>query len=265
MLCLCFHRLKEIHSMTYPHTEFSLLFASSLSLAWPAAQAQVPAPSQWGLGLGAGLDRKAYRDFDNDVQALPLLLFENRYVSFFGTTLDAKLPSSGPLSLRLRARYANDGYEAKDSPFLRGMAERKGGVWVGGAVTWRGSVINASAEALAATGDAEGKRVRLELNRQFQAGAVTITPRVAAQWQDKKFVDYYYGVRTSEVRAGRAAYAGDAATNVELGLRFGYAVAPRHTVFVDLSATGLGSAIKDSPLVDRSNQAGIKAGYLYSF
>ena len=95
------------------------------------------------------------------------------------------------------------------------MAERKGGVWVGGAVTWRGSVINASAEALAATGDAEGKRVRLELNRQFQAGAVTVTPR--------------------------------------------------HTVFVDLSATGLGSAIKDSPLVDRSNQAGIKAGYLYSF
>ncbi|WP_312435845.1 hypothetical protein [Janthinobacterium sp.] len=89
--------------MTYPHTVFSLLFASSLSLAWPAAQAQVPAPSQWGLGLGAGLDRKAYRDFDNDVQALPLLLFENRYVSFFGTTLDAKLPSSGPLSLRLRA------------------------------------------------------------------------------------------------------------------------------------------------------------------
>ena len=66
----------------------SLLFASSLSLAWPAAQAQVPAPSQWGLGLGVGLDRKPYRDFDNDVQALPLLLFENRYVSFFGAALD---------------------------------------------------------------------------------------------------------------------------------------------------------------------------------
>ena len=215
MLCLCFNRLTEIHSMTSSRTVWSLWFASSLSLAGPAAQAQVPAPSQWGLGLGVGLDSKPYRDFDNDVKALPLLLFENRYVSFFGAALDLKLPSSGPLSFRLRARYANDGHEAKDSPYLRGMAERKGGVWVGGAVTWRGSVINASAEALAATGNAEGKRVKLELNRQFQAGAVTVTPR--------------------------------------------------HTVFVDLSATGLGSAIKDSPLVDRSNQAGIKAGYLYSF
>ena len=276
MLCLCFNRLKEIHRMTHPHTVFSLLFAAILSVALPAAQAQVlapelaakeasPAPSQWGLGLAVGLDRKAYRDYDNDVQALPLLLFENRYISFFGATLDAKLPSSGPLSFRLRARYANDGYEAKDSPFLRGMAERKGGVWLGGAVLWRGSVVNASAEALAATGDAEGKRVKLELNRNFQVGALTFTPRVAANWQDKKFVDYYYGVRAAEVRVGRAAYTGDAASNVELGLRMGYAVAPRHNVFVDLSATKMGSAIKDSPLVDRSNQGSVKAGYLYSF
>ena len=72
-------------------------------------------------------------------------------------------------------------------------------------------------------------------------------------------------MRSAEVRAGRAAYTGDAASNVEAGLRLGYAVAPRHNVFVDLSATRLGSAIKDSPLVDRSNQSSVKAGYLYSF
>lgn len=250
----------------YCRTALRALLAATLALAAQhGAQAQVAAPSQWGLGLAAGLDRKAYRDFDNDVKVLPLLLFENRYISFLGATLDAKLPSSGALSFRLRARYANDGYEAKDSPFLRGMAERKGGVWLGGAVLWRGSVINASAEALAATGDAEGKRVKLELNRHFQAGAVTFTPRVAANWHDSKFVDYYYGVRADEVRAGRAAYTGDAATNVELGLRVGYAVAPRHNVFVDLSTTRLGGAIKDSTLVERANQGSVKAGYLYSF
>lgn len=96
MLCLCFNRLKEIHSMTSSRTVFSLLFASILSLAWPAAQAQVLAPSQWGLGVG--LDRKPYRDFDNDVQALPLLLFENRYVSFFGAALDLATTMSAPLS-----------------------------------------------------------------------------------------------------------------------------------------------------------------------
>jgi outer membrane scaffolding protein for murein synthesis (MipA/OmpV family) len=276
------HTLKENPSMTHATNSFSpslrrTLLAAVLPLAlYQGAQAQVLAPelaakeaapetSHWGLGLGAGYDKKAYREFDNDVTALPLLLYENRYVSFFGTTLDAKLPSAGPLSFRLRAKYSGDGYEAKDSPFLAGMAERKGGLWLGGAVIWRGSIINASAEALSATGDAEGKRFKLELNRTFKTGALTITPRVAANWYDSDYVDYYYGVRASEARAGRAAYTGKSATNAELGVRFGYAVTPRHNVFVDLSATSLGGAIKDSPLVEKSSESGIKFGYLYSF
>ena len=92
-----------------------------------AAKEASPAPSHWGLGLAAGYTASAYRDFDNKVQGLPLLMYENRYISFFGTTLDAKLPSAGPVSFRLRAKYSGDGYEAKDSPYLGGMDERKGG------------------------------------------------------------------------------------------------------------------------------------------
>lgn len=106
-----------------------------------AAKEAQPASSQWGLGIGAGYTTKAYRDFDNKVSPLPLVLYENRYISFFGTTLDAKLPSAGPVSFRLRAKYSMDGYEAKDSPFLSGMEERKGGCgWVarrsGEAISW---------------------------------------------------------------------------------------------------------------------------------
>ena len=252
-------------------------FAATLLLsAQHAAQAQVLAPelaakeaepgrSQWGFGLGAGYERKAYRDFDTKVWALPLLMYENRYISFFGASLDAKLPSAGPVSFRLRARYSNDGYEAEDSPYLGGMAERKGGLWVGGAAIWRGDFLNASAEALSATGDAEGKRFKLELSHEFNSGALTLTPRVAANWHDSKYVDYYYGVRSAEARTGRARYTGESATNAELGLTINYAVAPRHNVFVDLSATALGSAIKDSPLVQRSSESGVRFGYLYSY
>ena len=261
---------------TIPQTFRRAALAAALLLAAQhAAQAQVLAPelaakeaeptSQWGLGLGVGFDRKAYRAFDDDPSALPLLLYENRYVSFFGATLDAKLPSAGPVSFRLRARYSGDGYEAKDSPYLAGMAERKGGLWLGGAAIWRGSVINASAEALGATGDAEGKRFKLELNRNFKSGALTITPRISANWYDSKYVDYYYGVRAGEARVGRAQYTGKSTTNAEVGVRFGYAVAKRHNVFVDFSATSMGSAIKDSPLVDRSSESSVKLGYLYSF
>nr|WP_315212496.1 MipA/OmpV family protein [uncultured Duganella sp.] len=230
-----------------------------------AAKEASPEPSHWGLGLVAGYTASAYRDFDNKVQGLPLLMYENRYISFFGTTLDAKLPSAGPISFRLRAKYSGDGYEAKDSPYLSGMDERKGGLWVGGAAIWRNSIVNASVEALTATGDAEGKRVKLELSRNFKAGALTVTPRIAANWHDDKYVDYYYGVKATEVRAGRARYVGESTTNAEVGVRLGYAVAPRHNVFVDVSATALGSSIKDSPLVEKSSESSVRFGYLYNF
>lgn len=241
-----------------------------------AATAQVLAPeqaaaedagsqSQWGLGIGAGFTRAPYRDFDDDPQAIPLILYENRWISAFGTRFDVKLPSAGPLQFRLRAQYSGDGYEAKDSPYLEGMAERKGGVWVGGAAIWRGSYATLGLEALTSTGDAEGKRVKLELSREFHTGPVTITPRIAANWYDKKYVDYYYGVRAEEARAGRAQFTGKAGSDVQLGVRFGYAYRKRHNFFVDVSANSLSSDIKDSPLVDRSTETSIKLGYLYAF
>lgn len=256
------------------------ILAAALACVVPAclvpASAQVVAPeqlaaealpktSQWGLGFGAGFDKSPLRDFDDEVDPLPLVLYESKHLSVFGARIDYKLPSYGPLQFRLRARYANDGYEAKDSPYLAGMEERKGGLWLGGAAIWRSGAMSVAGEFTAATGDAEGKRIKLELNREFRTGAVTITPRIGAEWYDKDYVDYYYGVRANEVRAGRSAYSGDSSQAIEAGVRFGYAFQRRHNFFVDVSAKSLGSEIKDSPLVERSTESSIKLGYLYAF
>lgn len=234
-------------------------------LAPELAAAEASQQSHWGLGLAAGFTKKPYRQFDNETNALPLVLYENRWISLFGTKLDLKLPSAGPVSFRLRARYANDGYEADDSPYFAGMAERKGGFWLGGAAIWRNSVANVAAEALTSTGDAEGKRFKLELNRDFSAGPVTITPRIAADWYDSKYVDYYYGVRAAEARTDRAQYTGDSASTAEIGLRLGYTLNRRHQFSIDVSANRLGSGIKDSPLIERSSERSVKLGYLYVF
>jgi outer membrane protein len=260
----------------------ALLGALALPLAFAAlcAQAQTtrqleaqvsaqPAASLpgtgWGLGFAAGYDRMPYRDFDNKVRVLPLVSFESPSIGFFGTTFDIKLPSAGAVAFRLRARYFGDGYEADDSPYLDGMAKRRGGVSLGGAAVWGSQYGNLTVEALGAVGDAEGKRVRLAFERGFQSGAWSLTPRLEMTWLDSDHVDYYYGVRTGEARVGRAAYEGDSTVNVGVGLRLGYALAPNQSVFLDVGGTRLGSGIRDSPLVDRSTQSGVRAGYLYRF
>jgi len=228
----------------------------------PAAMAQ----TSWGLGTGVIVYDKAYRDIDREVIGLPLVSYENKWISVSVPTLDLKLFTEDAISARLRVRYAGDGYEAKDSPFLAGMERRNGSAWIGGAILWNTGIANLTAEVLGdAMGNSKGARAKLQVDRRFAFGSSGVTPRLAAEWVDKKFVNYYYGVRTSEVRAGRGYYEGDSTVNMEAGVRLDHTFAFRHSLFLDLRATRLGGAIKDSPLVDRSSQTAISLGYLYRF
>jgi outer membrane scaffolding protein for murein synthesis (MipA/OmpV family) len=242
--------------------------AAFLSPAWAQADAEKSpeASSQWGLGIGVAVEQKPYRDFDNKAQALPMITYENKWVSVAFPSADLKLTSIGPVSLRLRARLAGDGYEADDSPFLNGMDKRKSSLWLGGAAIWRNDIANLSAELLAdGSGNSKGSRFKVQVDRRFAAGAFGFTPRLAAHWVDSKYVDYYYGVKDSEAQSGRPAYVGKSSANMEVGLRVDYAVAPKQTVFLDVSATSFGSGIKNSPLVSRSSQSGVRLGYVYRF
>jgi len=243
----------------------SALVAAAATLCLPAVQAQ-EAPPGWGAGLIAGFGKKAYRDFDDKAMVLPLITYENSWVSLMGPRLDFKLPPVGDLSFRLRVQYTGEGYEADDSPYFEGMDKRKAGVWVGGAALWRNPIANLSAEALGdVSGHSKGAVFKLQADHRFQFGATDITPRVAVIGLDGKYVDYYYGVKGSEARADRAAHGGEGTVNVEAGLRLGHVLAQRHIVFVDMSVTRLGSGITDSPLVDRSTEGGVRLGYLYRF
>lgn len=222
--------------------------------------------SQWGIGAMVGSERKPYRGFDNKVEALPFFLYENRWLRLAGPALDLKLPSPNSLSLGLRLRYSGEGYEAEDSPYLLGMSERKASFWAGGTASWRTNWATVSAELLGdASRESNGTRMSVGIQRSFSSGSLEFTPRLAAHYLDKKFVDYYYGVRSSEAAAARPFHAGKSTTNLEAGLRIGYALAPRHRLSLDLSTTRLGSGIKDSPLVDRSSQDNVRAGYVYLF
>lgn len=248
-----------------------LIVAVAVSAAWaPSAFAQTDdaddGGGQWSLGLGAAVIDKVYRDFDREVLPLPVVSYENKWVSVGIPTSDFKAWSGESLSFRVRARFSADGYEAKDSPFLAGMDEREFSVWVGGAVLWKTDFANISGEVLAdAMGNSKGTRAKLQIDRRFAAGKFGFTPRLAAEWVDDKYVNYYYGVKQSEVRADRGFYEGESTTNMQVGLRVDYTPARHHMVFLDVGAARVGSSIKDSPLVDKSNQTSLALGYVYHF
>jgi outer membrane protein len=245
-----------------------LALSAVATFAVAGAWADEAAPSSHTLGAGVLLraEMQPYTGVGTRFSAIPLLDFENDYIRFFATTLDLKLQKSKETSFFLRAHYADTGYQASDSTALAGMAERKNSLWLGAKGEWRTSVAQLSGEWLAdGSRHSRGQQVKVMAETLTHVGPVGVVPRLALVWQDRKYVNYHYGVGAAEALAGRPAYAGKAALNTELGVQLFGKLAPRHAVFVDLSATALGASIKDSPLVDRSWVSAVRVGYVYSF
>ncbi len=230
--------------------------------------AQLPAPqqTQWGLGLAGSVRQRPYRDDDADKRVLPLPFVDSTWFRLAGTGIDLKLPSAGAFSFALRATYQFAGYNSGDAPILAGLADRKSSAWLGGAVAWHDPMADLSLEGLAdVSGHSDGQQWRLTIERAFQMGPLELRPRVSATWLDRKYVDYYFGVRADEAVAGRPQYDGSSTFEEQLGLRTSYRFDRHQSMFVDLGATHLGDSITHSPLVDRSTVGSAALGYLYRF
>jgi len=231
-----------------------------------------PQGSKWGLGIAAVNSQKAYKGIDRETKALPMIRFENEYVKVGGLGLEVKLPSlelgeSSRIKFGIVGKMELGGYEADDAPILAGMAERKSGFWAGAKVEWENDLADVSAQWTADTaGYSNGQRFSLGLEKNWRLGRqVMVAPHLTAHWLDRKYVGYYYGVRPDEATAGRAAHAGTAGVNMEVGVRTMYLMDQHHSVMLDVSVTSLAKRIKSSPLVDRSSTNRVIVGYLYSF
>jgi len=255
---------------TLPRCVLPMVLSLATAGAWAQSPAAAPAApeaaSTWGAGLLVSAEVLPYRGVGNELRVLPALQFENPWVRVFGPVLDIKLHDSATTNLALRARYADTGYKANDSAFLAGMSERKNSVWLGAKAEWRNGIGQLSGEWLAdASGHSQGHQLKVVAETMKHVGPVGVVPRLGLVWQDRRYVNYHFGVATSEARAGREAYSGKAAVSTEIGVRLLHRLAPQQSVFLDVSATALGSAIKDSPLVDRSWVSAVRLGYVYRF
>ncbi|MFT3850369.1 MAG: MipA/OmpV family protein [Propionivibrio sp.] len=253
-------------------------FAAMLACSTAAFAQQPPGKgdpegSSWGLGLAGISAQKVYKGMDSETKALPMVSYENQYVKIGGPNLELKLPGielneSQRLGFGIVTKlFDGAGYEASDSSALAGMAERKSSVWLGGKMEWENDLADVKLEWLGdASGKSKGQRFALGLERKLMLSeSLMLIPQVGIEWVDKKYVDYYYGVRPGEAMVGRAAYTGKATVNPEISLTGIYRFDTRHSMMLNVGVTSLGKEIKDSPIVDRSTESRVMLGYKYSF
>ena len=252
--------------------------AAVLACSAPAFAQQPPGEgepegSSWGLGLAVMSVQNAYKGTDRETRVLPMISYENRYVTLGGPNLELKLPGielsdSQRLNFGVMPQlFDGAGYEAKDSPALAGMSERKSSIWVGAKMEWENDLADVKLEWLGdASGKSKGQRLALGLERKIMLSPrLMLIPQVGVEWVDKKYVDYYYGVRDSEATAGRAAYTGKATLNPEISLSGIYRFDRHHSMMLNVGVRSFGKEIKNSPIVGRSTENRVMLGYKYSF
>ncbi|GAB4059013.1 MipA/OmpV family protein [Uliginosibacterium sediminicola] len=252
---------------------FGALCFTSLNVQLHAAEASSEPVSNagpsagWGLGLGLGVQKKAYSGADTRLKVLPNFYYDNRWVRVAGTGIDVKAGSLGAVSFALRTRLAlGDGYKSSDADILDGMNKRKGSVWVGPSLLWRTALVDVAAEALMdASAYSKGTQASLSVAHSFRQGPWSLEPRLSMNWLSAKYVDYYYGVEAAEARLDRAAYDGRATLNLSTSLRLGYAIDKHQSLSLDAGVRRLGNSIVDSPLVDKRTQPIFGMGYMYRF
>lgn len=243
-----------------------LLPLIALFAATSPALAQQPQAPRWTLGALV-IDRDApYRGLDEDLMVVPLVRFEGERAYFRGLRGGFRLIESPGYELAVFGQPRMDGYDSKDSPFLAGMADRRGSLDLGLASTWTSGKFGAlelsvAADALDRSG---GFEVAAGWTGQFRAGGWVFLPGATLRWQDASLVDYYYGVRTAEARLGRPAYSAGAAVTPELSLLATRALGERWNLFARAGHAWLPSQVTDSPLVDRNGSTSLLIGIGYA-
>ncbi|MFP3606867.1 MipA/OmpV family protein [Paraburkholderia sp. SIMBA_053] len=220
--------------------------------------------THWGLGAAVGLEPSPYSGDSTRVSPIPLISLDNKWLHAFGTTVDLKVGRWSDVTFTLRGKFdVFGGYKGSDAPILNGMENRNGAFWYGPALAWKSAFGTLSADYL--LGGNKGQMADFEYRKSFELGHWSVEPHAGIDWLSSKYVNYYYGVRPSEVQPGRPEYTGKAAYNTSIGTQVNYNFTSHQMVSFDVGVSHLSSGITDSPIVGRRYIPMFKVGYLYRF
>ncbi len=206
-------------------------------------------------GLGVIVVDDGYRDMDAQVFPIPFVMVETERFFVQGPRLGVHLYRNGENRLDLTLTPGFGGFDADDSPYFDGMEDRDMAVFAG--IQWGHQISRFYSMSIGistdVTGNADGLRGEIGLNRNWFAGQWVLTGSLGLEWLSSDVVDYYYGVRPNEARPDRSAYTGTDSWNTSLSFM---ATRPfgKRAVFMGIVGYGrYGSGISESPLLERDS------------
>lgn len=228
-------------------------------------------PGSAGMGIAARTTASPYLGGGTRYDLVPLYLYEGERLFLHANRAGIKLFNEGSgqegQRIDLFVEQRLEGFPLdRMPPRLTGMAKKDPGIDVGLAYRLRQSWGTLRAELMRDVGGtSRGTEARLGYGYEWRSGPWSLRPDISVSWRDAKLNDYYYGVRANEASAGRAAYAPGSGIQSELGLYGSYDVSQRWRLLAGVSATLLGTSVKNSPIVEKRILPSLYLGAAYDF
>lgn len=220
----------------------------------------------WGVGLGIISGDEGYTGLGSDSTAVPIFIVNYGNFYLMGPKFGYQLYGNDNYTFGLTGNYRLDGYEAEDSPSLTGMDDRDGTLDLGIEYSYDTGFGKIGVEVVADTlGTHEGYQADVSFSYPINFDNGQLSPYIGAEYRSDDLVDYYYGVKSTEVTQMRQFYQADSAVNTVMGIRSTWFSGPHHRFVAMLQLKAFDDSIKDSPIVDADYAYNMIFGYAYVF
>ncbi|SFX33893.1 MipA/OmpV family protein [Marinospirillum alkaliphilum] len=227
-----------------------------------------------GAGIGFSQGQSPYRGVSGNPNTIPAFIsYEGEKGYFRGIEAGYYLWQTGDrrsnLTLSALVSGRLEGYRSSDSLYLQGMATRGWSLDGGLGLVWREGMHQYSLKAVTdLLGKHEGQEVsagyayRIPISREL-----SLTPNAGISWMSADLLDYYYGVRDSEVHTGltpeRTAYQVDAGIQYTVGVTLAYQLNTTTSLLLSTRTRWLPDSVSDSPLVARDQISGVFGAIIF--
>jgi outer membrane protein len=234
-------------------------FAVSAQVTKEGEERADVAPSNWSIGVAAGMRNELYAGEGNHTRAIPFFGYEGERFYFRGISLGYHFVKTDSFVLDGFISGRLDAMDKKD--FGRRELARRGinrdlledrddSADAGASASWRGSAGEVQLEVKADIADVSGGyEVDLSYSYPMQAGGWLLTPTVGVNALSKDLANYYYGTLDKEVARGVVDYKPGSVTIPYVGLTVAKPFAEKWRVIANLSYQVLPDEISDSPLI----------------
>lgn len=221
--------------------------------------------SGWIFGGGLVATDPGYVGYTRQITPFPLVFYHYGRFFFAGISAGYLLSNGDHYRFSLVISPELNRLKASDSPQLAGIQSRQwsldGGANLEFFGDWGRFNLGVTHDLLDRN---NGTGASTSYHYSFHAGSWSITPGLGLRWENSNLTDYYYGVSPAEAIPGRPAYSPGAATNPFVEIGVGTALTEHLWFRGNLQYMRFGSAIHDSPIVDRSGSPTIFIGLIYN-